>query len=90
MFYAHVAGMDVFAHGLLIAAQKDSQLDRMVAERYSSWKENETAKRALEKKGSVTLEELDEIARAQGDSIPAKSGRQELFERVFRDECTRI
>ena len=89
LFYAHVFGMDVFARGLLIAAKSiDGRLDTMVKERYASWNVG-VGKLIFVEKERVSFDELDDIARGNGP-IPQVSGRQELLERVFDDECDNI
>ncbi len=77
LFHAHIAGMDAFARGLLIAAEirKDGRLDQMLHDRYASW--DGALGRSIEA-GEATLESLESHAIQSGE--PAlQSGREELL-----------
>jgi len=81
LFIAHIAGMDVFARGLLIADKilSDSDYNKLRAARYSSF---DSGKGADFKNGKMTLEELYKIGISQPE--PARiSGKQELFEQLI-------
>ena len=78
LFIAHVSGMDVFAKGLLVAADilEKSDYKKLRTERYSSFDAGNG--KAFEE-GKLTLEDLRKIAHEIGEPV-AKSGKQELFE----------
>lgn len=80
-FIAHVAGMDTFARGLICAEHvlKNTDYLKLRKERYQSFDGGNGAKF---EKGELTLENLSEIARQQGEPQPI-SGRQELFEQII-------
>jgi xylose isomerase len=82
LFHAHIGGMDAFSRGLKIAAaiRKDGILDKMLAERYSSWKTGIGQRIESGKENFATLEAymLD-----KGDATPNVSGRQELIENII-------
>lgn len=80
-FIAHVAGMDTFARGLICAEHvlKNTDYLKLRKERYQSFDGGNGAKF---EKGELTLENLSEIARQQGEPHPI-SGRQELFEQII-------
>lgn len=78
IFIAHIAGMDVMARALLIAADllDNSPYEKMLKERYASYDAGEG--KAFEQ-GQLTLEQVYEYAKKNGE--PAQhSGKQELFE----------
>jgi xylose isomerase len=81
LFYAHIGGMDAFAHGLKIAAaiRKEGILERMLKERYSSW---DTGIGARIDSGKESFASLEKYMLEKGDSAPNKSGRQELLENI--------
>jgi xylose isomerase len=81
LFYAHIGGMDAFAHGLKIAAaiRADGRLAEFIHQRYSSF--DSDAGRKVER-GEMTLEELEKIALANGEPQLA-SGRQEMLENLI-------
>ncbi|MGC9451628.1 MAG: xylose isomerase [Oceanipulchritudo sp.] len=81
LFHAHIGGMDAFARGLKIAAaiRKDGRLAEFVQQRYSSF-DSEAGKRV--ESGQMTLEELEQIALANGEPQLA-SGRQEMLENLI-------
>lgn len=82
LFYAHIGGMDTFARGLLIASEirREGILDKMLAERYSSW---ESGIGQEIEQGRHTLASLEKYMLAKGEAAPNQSGRQELLENIF-------
>jgi xylose isomerase len=81
LFIAHISGMDVFARGLMAAAEilEKSPLKKMRAERYASF--DGGAGKDFED-GKLTLECLREIAHKIGEPA-ATSGKQELYESIL-------
>jgi len=81
LFYAHIGGMDAFAHGLKIAAaiRADGRLAEFVQKRYSSF-DSEAGQKV--ERGEMTLEDLEQIALANGEPQLA-SGRQEMLENLI-------
>ena len=81
LFYVHIAGMDAFAHGLLIAHRllESKELENFIAERYSSYTTGIGAKIV---KGEVGFKELAEYA-LENQEIKLASGRQELLETIL-------
>ena len=78
IFIAHIAGMDVMARALLIAADllENSPYEKMLKERYATYDEGEGK---LFEEGKLTLEQVCDYAKRNGE--PAQhSGKQELFE----------
>ncbi len=78
LFIAHISGMDVFARGLLCAADllENSPYESMLTERYASY---DSAMGADFEAGKLTLEQVADYARTAGE--PAQiSGKQELYE----------
>merc|ERR1719503_90746 len=68
--------MDCLARGLIGAAKlvEEGLMDRMLSERYSTWSQDQLAKKVIS--GKATLEELE--ARALGAKEPEmRSGKQE-------------
>lgn len=80
-FIAHISGMDVFARGLITAEHilTNTNYTKLRTERYASF-DNGNGK--LFEKGDLTLENLNAIARQNGEPTPI-SGRQELFEQII-------
>lgn len=80
LFIAHVSGMDVFAKGLLVAADilEKSDYKKLRTERYASFDSGNG--KAFEQ-GLLTMEDLRKIALEVGEP-QAKSGKQELFEAI--------
>ena len=80
LFIAHVSGMDVFARGLLVAADilEKSDYKKMRAERYASFDGGNG--KAFED-GKLTLEDLRTIAHKAGEPKQI-SGKQELYEAI--------
>ncbi|MBR3774118.1 MAG: xylose isomerase [Alistipes sp.] len=79
LFIAHIAGMDVMARALLIAADilENSPYQQMVADRYASYDEGMGKKF---ENGELTLEEV--VAYAYENEPVQKSGKQELYESI--------
>ncbi|MBI3839711.1 MAG: xylose isomerase [Planctomycetia bacterium] len=82
LFYAHIGGMDAFAHGLKIAAaiRADGVLDKMLKDRYNSWDSGIGARIDAGKENFASLEKY---MLEKGDVTPNKSGRQELLENII-------
>ncbi len=80
-FIAHVAGMDVFARGLICAENilKNTQYKKLRKDRYASFDSGNGAKF---ENGELTLEDLSKIAREAGEPQQI-SGKQELFEQII-------
>ncbi|NMB01285.1 MAG: xylose isomerase [Firmicutes bacterium] len=81
LFYAHIAGMDAFAHGLLAAHSllQSGEFEKFIADRYSSYTTGIGQKIV---QGQVGLKELSEYA-LQNQQITLTSGRQELLETIL-------
>jgi xylose isomerase len=82
LFYAHIGGMDAFAHGLKIAAaiRKEGILEKMLKDRYGSW---DTGIGARIDSGKENFASLEKYMLDKGDAAPNKSGRQELLENII-------
>ena len=80
LFVAHIAGMDTFARALVIAAEilEKSDYKKMRAARYASF---DSGKGAQFEQGKLKLEDLREIALADGEPKQI-SGKQELYEQL--------
>jgi xylose isomerase len=80
-FFAHIAGMDVFARGLICADHilKNTNYKELREKRYESFDVDNGAKY---ENGELSLEDLSAIARANGEPKPI-SGKQELFEQII-------
>ncbi len=78
LFIAHISGMDIFARGLLAAADllENSPYESMLKERYSSYDAGVGAKFEA---GEMSLEQVAEYARTVGEPKQI-SGKQELYE----------
>jgi len=83
LFYAHIGGMDSFARGLIVADKllSDDAFNKIVEDRYSSWK-SPLGKKILS--GKATLDNLEEYVLKNGEPT-LKSGRQELLEIHLND-----
>ncbi|WP_409342499.1 xylose isomerase [Paenibacillus sp. MBLB4367] len=83
LFLAHIAGMDTYAWGLKAAAKimEERVLDRIVEERYASFREGIGADIAS---GKATLASLEQYA-LQNKPIPNASGRQERMKLVLNE-----
>jgi xylose isomerase len=82
LFYAHIGGMDAFAHGLKIAAamRKDGVFTEVLKNRYASW---DSGIGADVESGQATFETLEAYILPKGDAAKNVSGRQELLENIF-------
>ncbi|MCP9199074.1 xylose isomerase [Gramella sp. GC03-9] len=80
-FIAHIAGMDVFARGLICANEilENTDYRKLRKERYASYDSGNGAKF---ENGDLSLEQLSEIARKNGEPKQV-SGKQELFEQII-------
>ncbi|OQY33014.1 MAG: xylose isomerase [Spirochaetaceae bacterium 4572_59] len=80
LFIAHIGGMDTFALGLEIAAklQEDGRIEKMKAERYSSF---DSGKGKDYEQGKLTLEDLRNNAAESGEPVVI-SAKQELYENI--------
>lgn len=81
LFIAHITGMDAFARALLIADNilQQSDYKKLRAARYSSF---DSGKGKAFEEGKLTLEELRDIAVANGEPQQT-SGKQEKFEQLI-------
>lgn len=81
IFFAHIAGMDVFARAFEIAFDilENSPYKKMRAARYASFDSGEGA--AFEQ-GKLTLEDLRNLALKNGEPKQI-SGKQELYEAIL-------
>lgn len=81
IFHAHIGGMDAFAKALIAADRilEKSPYKKMRQERYASFDSGDG--QAFEK-GQLSLQDLDKIARAQGEPSQ-RSGQQELYENIL-------
>ena len=81
LFIAHIAAIDTFARGLLVAEkiQEESDYIKFRIKRYASF---DTGDGARFEKGELTLEQLRDLAIRNGE--PNKiSGKQELLEQII-------
>ncbi len=81
LFHAHIGGIDLFARALVIADKilQQGEYQKIRADRYASF---DSGKGAAFEKGSLTLEDLREIAIAGGEPATI-SGRQEYLENLI-------
>lgn len=85
IFIAHISGMDAMARALENAAEilENSELPRMVKERYASFN---SGKGKDFEDGKLSLEDLVAYAKEHGE--PAQiSGKQELYETIVALNC---
>ncbi|HVX64706.1 MAG TPA: xylose isomerase [Pirellulales bacterium] len=82
LFYAHIGGMDAFAHGLKIAAaiRADGKLAQIVKDRYSSWDGGIGAEIEA---GKASFASLEKYMLDKGEITPNRSGRQEMIENLI-------
>ena len=82
LFYAHIGGMDAFAHGLKIAAamRADGQLEKLLKERYATW---DAGLGGEIESGKHTLTSLEKLMLQKGEAAPNRSGRQEMIENLI-------
>ncbi|WP_029033789.1 xylose isomerase [Salinimicrobium terrae] len=80
-FIAHIAGMDVFARGLICANNvlENTNYKKIRKDRYASFDSGNGAKF---EKGELSLEELSKIGRENGEPKQI-SGKQELLEQII-------
>jgi len=80
-FIAHIAGMDVFARGLICANEilESSDYKKLRKDRYASYDKGNGAKF---EKGDLSLEDLSKIANENGEPQQL-SGKQELYEQII-------
>ena len=80
IFIAHIAGMDVMARALLVAADilENSPIPQMVKDRYASY---DAGMGKDFENGKLTLEQVVDYARKNGEP-KAISGKQELYETI--------
>ncbi|HNS47840.1 MAG TPA: xylose isomerase, partial [Bacteroidales bacterium] len=85
IFVAHITAMATFARALILADRilKESDYLKLRQERYASF---DSGKGKEFEDGRLTLEDLREIARSQGEPRQI-SGKQELFERMINLYC---
>lgn len=85
IFIAHIAGMDAMARALESAAQliEHSPIIKMKINRYVSF---ESGKGKEFEEGKLSLEELTDYAKAQGEPKQT-SGKQELYEALLNMYC---
>jgi len=81
LFYAHIAGMDAFAHGLDVAHRllESGELEDFIAQRYSTYRSG-IGEQIVQ--GQVGFKELAAYA-LQNREIVLKSGRQERLESIL-------
>jgi xylose isomerase len=81
LFHAHIGGIDGFARALVVADAilRESDYRSIRSDRYASFDKGDGA--AFEK-GSLSLEDLRELAIANGEPKTI-SGRQEYFENII-------
>ena len=82
LFYAHIGGMDAFAHGLKIAAamRADGRLDALLKERYANW---DNGLGADIEAGKHSLASLEKMMLQKGEAAANRSGRQEMIENLI-------
>jgi xylose isomerase len=83
LFIAHIAGMDTFARGLLIADKllNTNRISDFRDNRYLSFHDKDA--KAFEN-GTLTLEQLRDLAAAKGEP-ELQSGKQELIESIINN-----
>ena len=83
LFIAHIAGMDTFARGLLIAQDimENSDFIKMKNDRYASFDSGEGADFEA---GKLSLEALKSMAEKNGEP-EKRSGKIELFETIVNN-----
>ena len=81
LFHAHVGGIDMLAHGLLIADKmlSDGKVQALVDARYNGW--NEGMGRDI-MSGKLTLAQIAELVEKKGINPKPRSGRQEMLENL--------
>jgi xylose isomerase len=81
LFYAHIGGIDIFARALIIADKilQQGEYKKIRTDRYASF---DSGKGAAFEKGSLTLEDLRDLAISGGEP-KVISGRQEYLENLI-------
>lgn len=81
LFYGHIAAMDTFARGLLIAVKiiEDSMLEQFIADRYAGYNSGFGAKVLA---GKADFRQAEVLVTANEEPVPA-SGRQEYLENLI-------
>jgi len=81
LFYAHIGGMDIFAHALVAADNilKNSEYKKIRADRYASF---DSGKGKEFEEGKLTLEDLRNFAVENGEPKTI-SGKQEYLENLI-------
>jgi xylose isomerase len=81
IFYAHIGGMDTFAHALLTAQAilDHGEFNKLRKERYASF---DIGKGKQFEQGKLTLEELQALAQKNGEPQQI-SGKQEYYENLL-------
>ncbi len=81
LFYAHIGGIDLFAHALEIAHRilEESEYPELLGNRYKTFDGGEGQKFEA---GKLSLEDLAEYI-GEGDQLKQISGRQEYFENLI-------
>ncbi len=81
IFYAHIGGMDTFAHALLAAHAilEDGKYNQLLKSRYASF---DTGKGKQFEQGKLSLKDLHVLALRRGESEQI-SGQQEYFENLI-------
>ena len=81
LFFGHIAGMDAFAHGLIVADRllADGVFENFVADRYNSYRSG-IGEQIVQRQ--VGFEELSLYA-LEHDQITLSSGRQEYLEAIL-------
>lgn len=84
LFIAHIGAMDNLAFALKKAAKihLDKHLEKMVSDRYSSFKTNDLGK--LIEEGKASFADCEKFIKENGEAKQV-SGKQEKFEQVFNN-----
>jgi xylose isomerase len=86
MFHAHVGGVDLCAHALLVAEEmiKDGKLAQQLQARYAGW-DRPWAKEVMA--GKQSLDQIADLALERNQDVAPQSGRQELLENLVNQFC---
>lgn len=89
LFYAHIAGIDSFAHGLKAAAKliEEKVLDGVIEERYSSYREGVGAEIVA---GKHDLKSLEQYVLTKQQPIKNRSNRLEQLRAAVNDVITSV
>ncbi|MBB6637239.1 xylose isomerase [Cohnella thailandensis] len=84
LFYAHIAGIDAYAHGLKAAAKliEERVLDGIIDDRYSSYREGIGAEIVA---GKASLKSLEQYVLSQQQPIKNQSGRLEQIRATLNE-----